>query len=337
MNEHLTQDEIDTLLHGVDNGDVDTEGEVVAEGEAISYDLATQDRIIRGRMPTLDMVNDRFTRYLRISMFNMLRRTAEVTAIGVKMIKFSEYVRGLFMPTNLNLINIKPLRGTGLFVIDPNLVFATVDNFFGGDGRYHTRIEGREFTPTENRVIQLFLEQAFADLVKAWKPVMTLQFKYLNSEVNPQFANIVSPTEVVVVSTFKMELEGGGGEFHVVMPYSMLEPVRELLDGGMQSDQTEVDNRWIRALQEEMKQAPVELDSFLAHVKLSLGEVLNLNAGDVIPVELPEMVTVRAANTPIFRGTFGIANGKNAVQYVEPIRRPETAAEIVTDSVSFDE
>ncbi len=331
MNEHLTQDEIDTLLHGVDNGDVETEGDVGADGEAISYDLASQDRIIRGRMPTLDMVNERFTRYLRVSMFNMLRRTAEVSAVGVKMIKFSEYVRGLFMPTNLNLINIKPLRGTGLFVIDPNLVFATVDNFFGGDGRYHTRIEGREFTPTENRVIQLFLDQAFDDLVKAWKPVMKLEFKYLNSEVNPQFANIVSPTEVVVVSTFKMELEGGGGEFHLVMPYAMLEPVRELLDGGMQSDQTEIDNRWICALQEEMKQAPVEIDSYLTHVKLSLGDVINLKEGDVIPVELPEMVTVRAADTPIFRGVFGISNGKNAVQYVEPIRRPDNCKNLLDE------
>ena len=322
MNEHLSQDEIDTLLHGVDSGDVETSADL-NDGEAATYDLASQDRIIRGRMPTLDMVNDRFTRYMRISMFNMLRRTSEVTAIGVKMIKFSEYVRGLFMPTNLNLINIKPLRGTGLFVTDPTLVFSMVDNFFGGDGRYHTRIEGREFTPTENRVIQMFLELAFADLTKAWQPVMNLEYKYLNSEVNPQFANIVSPTEVVVVSTFKMDLEGGGGEFHVVMPYSMLEPVRELLDAGMQSDQADVDQRWIRTLQEEMKQAPVEVESYMAQTKLTLGEVLNLNVGDVIPVELPEMVTVRAANTPIFKGVFGVSNGKNAVQYVEPIARPD--------------
>ena len=206
MNEHLSQDEIDTLLHGVDSGAVDTETDV-ADGDAVPYDLASQDRIIRGRMPTLDMVNERFTRYMRISMYNMLRRTTEITAVGVKMVKFSEYIRGLFMPTNLNLINIRPLRGTGLFVIDPNLVFATVDNFFGGDGRYHTRIEGRDFTPTENRVIQMFLEIAFGDLSKAWKPVMELSYKYINSEVNPQFANIVSPTEVVVVSTFKMDVE----------------------------------------------------------------------------------------------------------------------------------
>ena len=322
MNEHLSQEEIDTLLHGVDNGDVETSTDI-GDGEATSYDLASQDRIIRGRMPTLDMVNERFTRYMRVSMFNMLRRQTELTAVGVKMVKFSEYVRGLFMPTNLNLINIRPLRGTGLFVMDPNLVFSTVDNFFGGDGRYHTRIEGREFTPTENRVIQMFLEIAFKDLSKAWKPVMDLDYVYINSEVNPQFANIVSPTEVVVVSTFKMEVEGGGGEFHVVMPYAMLEPVRELLDAGMQSDAAEVDQRWIKTLQEEMKEAPVEVETVLTSVRLSLGEILNLKEGDVIPVEIPDLVTMRAERTPIFRGVLGVSNGMNAVQYVEPIVRPD--------------
>lgn len=322
MNEHLSQDEIDTLLHGVDSGDVETSTDV-ADGDAVNYDLASQDRIIRGRMPTLDMVNDRFTRYMRVSMFNMLRRSVEVTAVGVKMVKFSEYIRGLFMPTNLNLINIRPLRGTGLLVLDPNLVFATVDNFFGGDGRYHTRIEGREFTPTENRVIQMILDMAFTDLSKAWKPVLELEYVYLNSEVNPQFANIVSPTEVVVVSTFKMEVEGGGGEFHVVMPYAMLEPVRELLDAGTQSDAAEVDQRWIRTLQEEMKEAPVEIESVLTQVKLSLANILDLKEGDVIPVEIPDLVTVRAAGTPIFKGVFGVSNGKNAIQYAQEIRRPD--------------
>ncbi len=323
MNEHLSQDEIDTLLNGVDSGDVDTSSDVMDTGEAESYDLGSQDRIIRGRMPTLDMINERFIRSVRISMFNMLRRTTEITTTGVKMVKFSEYVRGLFMPTSLNLIHINPLRGTGLCVIDPNLVFATVDNFFGGDGRYHTRVEGREFTPTENRVVQILLDLLFDDLAKAWKPVMNLDFEFQSSEINPQFANIVSPTEVVVVSTFKMELEGGGGEFHIVMPYSMLEPIRESLDAGMQSDQVTVDHRWINTLKEEMKQASVKIDSSMGHTKLTLGEVLNLNDGDVIPIDVPDVVTVRAANVPIFRGVLGNSNGKNAVQFVEPIIRPE--------------
>ncbi len=324
MNEHLSQDEIDTLLNGVDNGEVDTEkDDLLTEGEVASYELGSQDRIIRGRMPTLDMINERFSRYLRISMYNMLRKTVEVTVVGVSMIKFSEYVRGLFMPTSLNLVNINPLHGTGLFVVDPNLVFATVDNFFGGDGRYHTRIEGREFTPTENRVIQLLLERLFEDLSKSWEPVMNLDFNYLNSEINPQFANIVSPTEVVVVQKFKMELEGGGGEFHVVMPYSMLEPIRELLDAGMQSDQANVDQRWTNSLKEDLKQAVIKIDSSMCHTKMTIAEVLNLNEGDVIPIDMPDVVTVRAAQIPIFRGVLGNSNGKNAVQYVTPITRPE--------------
>lgn len=324
MNEHLSQDEIDTLLNGVDSGEIDTEkDDLAAEGEVVSYELGSQDRIIRGRMPTLDMINERLARYLRISMYNMLRKTVEVTVVGVSMIKFSEYVRGLFMPTSLNLVNINPLRGTGLFVVDPNLVFATVDNFFGGDGRYHTRIEGREFTPTENRVIQLLLERLFEDLSKSWEPVMNLDFNYLNSEINPQFANIVSPTEVVVVQKFKMELEGGGGEFHVVMPYSMLEPIRELLDAGMQSDQANVDKRWTNSLKEDLKQAVIKIDSSMCHTKMTIAEVLNLNEGDVIPIDMPDVVTVRAAQIPIFRGVLGNSNGKNAVQYVTPITRPE--------------
>ena len=149
MNENLSQDEIDTLLSGVDSGDIDTEPAEDTPGEVVPYDLAGKDRIIRGRMPTLDMINERLIRMLRISMFNMLRRTTEITAIGVSMIKFSEYARGLIMPTSLNLIEVNPLRGTGLCVIDPKLVFATVDNFFGGDGRYDTRNESSEFTPTE--------------------------------------------------------------------------------------------------------------------------------------------------------------------------------------------
>jgi flagellar motor switch protein FliM len=324
VNEHLSQDEIDTLLNGVDSGEVDTDkDDLVTEGEVVSYEIGSQDRIIRGRMPTLDMINERLARYLRISMYNMLRKTVEVTVVGVSMIKFSEYVRGLFMPTSLNLVNINPLRGTGLFVVDPNLVFATVDNFFGGDGRYHTRIEGREFTPTENRVIQLLLERLFEDLSKSWEPVMNLDFNYLNSEINPQFANIVSPTEVVVVQKFKMELEGGGGEFHVVMPYSMLEPIRELLDAGMQSDQANVDQRWTNSLKEDLKQAVVKIDSSMCHTKMTIAEVLNLNEGDVIPIDMPDVVTVRAAQIPIFRGVLGNSNGKNAVQYVTPITRPE--------------
>ncbi len=327
MNENLSQEEIDTLLSGVDNGDIDTESseEKLEPGEVRLYDFTGNDRIIRGRMPTLDMINERLVRMLRISLFNMLRRTIEIKAIGVSMIKFSEYSRGLIMPTSLNLIDVNPLRGTGLCVIDPKLVFATVDNFFGGDGRYDSRSESDsdEFTPTEERVIQLLLNLIFSDLKTSWEPVMELDFKFQSAETNPQYANIVSPTEVVVVSKFQIDLEGGGGEFHVVMPYSMIEPIRALLDVGVQKDQDENNQRWANSLKEEMRQALIEINSSMGVAKLTLAEVLNLNNGDVIPIEMPDFVTVRAGDVPVFRGVLGSSNGKNSVQFVSSIARPE--------------
>ena len=315
MNDLLSQEEIDALLHGVGSGDIDTDGDAgLADGEAQNYDFTSQDRIVRGRMPTLEMINERFARYFRISLFNMLRRTAEISVGGVQMLKFSEYVHSLFVPTSLNLVKVNPLRGTGLFVFDPKLVFTVVDNYFGGDGRFPTRIEGREFTPTEQRVIQRILTQSFSDLTQAWRPVLPVSFEYLNSEVNPQFANIVSPTEVVVVSTFHIELEGGGGALHVTLPYSMVEPIRDLLDAGVQSDRSEVDDRWRLAIREEMKSAPIELSSMLTETSITLRELLNLKAGDVIPIELPERVTVHAEEIPVFRGRFGVSNGSRAIK-----------------------
>jgi len=320
----LSQEEIDALLHGVDSGDVDTDSDVLAhDGVARRFDFAHQERIVRGRMPTLEMINERFARHMRISLFNLLRRTSELSVRGVKMSKFSEYIHSLYVPTSLNMVKIKPLHGTALFVVDPKLVFGLVDNFFGGGGRHHARIEGREFTPTELRVIRMTLDQAFVDLKKAWTPIMSVDFEYMSSEVNPQFANIVSPTEVVVVSTFHIELDGGGGDFHITMPYSMLEPIRELLDTGIQSDRAEVDGSWSRALFEEVKLAEVEISSRLTEVTVNLRQLMQLKPGDVIPIELPEQVLVWGEDVPILRGHFGVSTGNNAIKVTERIKRSD--------------
>ncbi len=316
----LSQDEIDALLHGVDSGEVDT-APPPAPGEARGYDFTSQDRIIRGRMPTLEMINERFARLFRIGLFNMMRRTPELTVLGMELQKFNEYTHSLYVPTSLNLVRIKPLRGTALFVFEPKLVFAVVDNFFGGDGRYATKIEGREFTPTELRVIQLLIRQAFADLREAWSPVLPLEFEYLQSEVNPHFANIVAPSEVVVVSKFRIELDGGGGDLHVTMPYSMIEPIREQLDAGVQSDRADKDERWSVALREQIKDAEVEVESELVRTTITLREMLNLKPGDVIPINLPKCVDLCVDGLPLFRGTFGLNNGHNAVRISEVVRR----------------
>ncbi|MFO7338651.1 MAG: flagellar motor switch protein FliM [Lysobacteraceae bacterium] len=329
VNDLLSQDEIDALLHGVDSGAVNTEPEPVDPGVARPYDFASQDRIIRGRMPTLEMVNERFVRLWRIGLFNLIRRSADLSVRGIDLVKFGEYMHSLYVPTNLNLIRFKPLRGTGLIVFEPKLVFTVVDNFFGGDGRYPTRIEGREFTPTEMRVIQLMLKQTFADLVEAWAPVMDVEFEYINSEINPHFANIVTPREYVVVSRFHVDLEGGGGEIHITLPYSMLEPIRELLDAGIQSDRNDRDETWNATLRERLLDAEITISSVLAEKRIDLRRLTRLKVGDILPIDLPEVVPVCVEDIPVFTGQFGVANGRNAVKLLQP-RPPGTPAPRVT-------
>ncbi len=321
MQDLLSQDEIDALLHGVDSGKVETEAPPPAPGEARSFNFATQDRIVRGRLPTLEMINERFARLFRIGLFNMLRRSPELSVVGIEMAKFSEYTHSLLVPTSLNLVRVKPLRGTALFIFEPRLVYSVVENFFGGDGKVHTRIEGREFTPTEMRVVQLLLKQAFHDLQEAWSPVMDLDFEYLNSEVNPHFANIVSPSEIVVVSRFKIELEGGGGDLHITFPYSMIEPIRDQLDTGLQSDRVEKDERWSQNLREQLQDAEVEIGSQLASLTVSVRELMQLKPGDVLPLKLPKTIELCVEDMPVFKGTFGTSQGKNAVRITEVIRR----------------
>ncbi|MFZ0257177.1 MAG: flagellar motor switch protein FliM [Gammaproteobacteria bacterium] len=317
----LTQDEIDALLHGVDSGDVDTHGsDLIEDGEVQSYDFTSQDRIVRGRLPTLEMINERFARHLRISLFNLLRRSPEVTVGSVQMLKFSEYVHGLLMPASMNLVRIRPLRGTSLFTFDPKLIFSAVDNFFGGNGRFSAKIEGRDFTPTELRVVALILERIFADLTEAWAPVLPVKFDHLGSEINPHFASIVSPSEVVIISVFHIELDGGGGDFHIALPYTMIEPIREMLDTGVQSDRSDHDERWTHSLREEIETADVKLSSRMVEVIITLRELMELRPGDVIPVDFPETVLARVEEVPVFRAKLGTSRGNLALKVVQIIK-----------------
>ena len=317
MQDLLSQDEIDALLHGVDDGEVDTDTDI-DDGTAQSYDLTSQDRIVRGRMPTLEMVNERFSRYTRISLFNLLRRSADVAVGGIQVQKFGEYVHTLFVPTSLNMIKLRPLRGTGLIVLDAKLVFKLVDNYFGGDGR-HAKIEGREFTPTELRVVEMVLQEAFTDLKEAWKAVLPVEFEFVNAEVNPSMANIVSPSEVVVVSTFHIELDGGGGDMHITLPYSMIEPIRETLDSGLQTDVDDIDDRWIKSLREGILNATVNMGCKVAEKEVPLRDIIDLKEGDVIPMEMPGDLVITANGIPMMLAKLGQSKGNLALQVVEKI------------------
>ena len=317
----LSQEEIDALMHGVDSGDVETEEGTAVEGEVRPFDIASQDRIVRGRMPTLEMMNERFARYIRVGIFNMLRRSAEISVQGVEMMKFQEYVRTLHVPTSLNLVNVKPLRGTSLLVLNAKLIFTIVDTYFGGTGRLYTRIEGREFTPVETRIIERLRNRIFDDLKEAWKPVMEVDFEFTNMEVNPQFANIVSPSEIVVVNRFGIDLEGTTGELHFTLPYSSVEPIRELLDSGMASDQMQKDERWMRALREEIRDAEVDLSVELTRKRIRLRDLVHLAAGDVIPIDVPDEASVYVEGIPCFRGGVGLSRDRYAVKIHDKVRR----------------
>ncbi|KMJ52896.1 MULTISPECIES: flagellar motor switch protein FliM [Vogesella] len=311
--EILSQEEVDALLRGV-TGEEDNDGADSDNGGVRAYDIGRQERIVRGRMPTLEIINERFARNLRIGFFNFLRRNAEISVGPVRVLKYSEFIRNLVVPTNLNLVHVKPLRGTGLLIFDPDLVFLVVDNLFGSDGRFHVRVEGRDFTPTEQRIIRKMLEVVFAEYQKAWEPVYPIEFVYLRSEMNTQFANIATPTEVVVAATFHIELGAGGGDFHVCLPYSMIEPLRDLLASSMQADRTEVDNRWVNLMQYQVQAAEVELVATLAQTKVTLGDILNLKVGDVVMVDVAEKVVADVSGIPVLECSYGTVSGNYALK-----------------------
>ncbi|HTI45686.1 MAG TPA: flagellar motor switch protein FliM [Casimicrobiaceae bacterium] len=322
-NEFLTQDEVDALLKGV-SGDEEAPPQAGAEpvDGVRPYNLATQERIVRGRMPTLEIINDRFARLLRIGLFNFMRRNPDITIGPVKVIKYSEFLRNLAVPTNLNIIQAKPLRGSAVLVIEPALVFLSVDTMFGGAGRFHMRVEGRDFTPTEQRIIQRMLEVILADYQKAWSSVHPLQFEYVRSEMQTQFVNIATPTEVVVVSTFNLELgPSGGGAFHVCMPYAMLEPIRDLLYSPM-PDSTEPDRRWVRMLSKQVQSAEVSLVAQLGTSDVRLRDLMNLKPGDVLPLDIPESIEATVDGVPVMQCKYGVRNGQYALR-IERMLTPD--------------
>lgn len=334
----LSQDEVDALLGGVDDGAIDTSpDDDEYDGEARAFDFNNQERIVRGRLPTLEMINERFARYFRISFFNMLRKSPEISVNGIEMVKFNEYMQTLFVPTSLSMIKMAPLRGTGLIMLDPKLLFILVDNFFGGDGTIHAKIEGREFTSTELRVIEKVVHICFADLVKAWEPVMSVNFNYHNHEVNPNMATIVSPTEMIVVSKFHIELDGGGGDIHVVYPYSMIEPIRSLLDTGVQSDHGDIDERWAILLKEELMHARINMQALFLEKQIPVSDLINFKAGDIIPVDLPEQVMILAEDMPIIRGQYGEHQGNTAVKVEEIVEIYDPENEDIKNAITHPE
>lgn len=309
----LSQDEVDALLEGV-TGESQKFDRPEDAGGIRPYDLASQERIVRGRMPTLEIVNERFARNFRIGMFNFMRRTPDVSVGPVRVVKYSAFLRDIVVPTNINIVSIAPLRGQALFIFDPNLVFCVIDNLFGGNGRLHVRIEGRDFSPTEQRIIQRMLDVTLGEYAKAWGSLFRFNFQYMRSEMHTQFANIASPSEVVVCTTFNVEVGDQGGEIHMCFPYAALEPIRDILYSSVQGDGHEPDRRWIRQLTEQVQSADVELVAELARTRITVGQLMRLRVGDVVELPLKELINAHIGNVPIAECRFGAVNNHIAIR-----------------------
>ncbi|HMM83899.1 flagellar motor switch protein FliM [Azohydromonas sp.] len=310
----LSQDEVDALLQGITGESQKLEPDDEPAGGIRDYDLASQERIVRGRMPTMEIINERFARNIRIGLFNFIRKTPEVSIGGIKVQKYSAFLREIVVPTNFNIVSVKPLRGSGLIVCDPNLVFAVIDALFGGAGKFHTRIEGRDFSPTEQRVIQRLVDVVIAEWRKAWGSIYPLELEYQRSEMQPQFANIATPSEIVVATSFTFEIGDTSGMVHFCIPYSTLEPIRDVLYSTMQGDSAEPDRRWINLLKTQIQAAEVELVAELATAPATVEQLLALKPGDFIELDLSPAIEAKVDGVPVLECHYGTSNGRYALK-----------------------
>ncbi|MBC7939266.1 MAG: flagellar motor switch protein FliM [Chitinophagaceae bacterium] len=310
----LSQDEVDALLQGITGESQKLEEEETSGAGVRNYDLSSQERIVRGRMPTMEVINERFARNIRIGLFNLIRKSPEVSIGGIKVQKFSAFLREIVVPTNFNIVSIKPLRGNGLIVCDPSLVFAVIDSLFGGIGKYHTRIEGRDFSPTELRIILRLVETICAEYKKAWTGIYPIELEYQRSEMQPQFASIATPSEIVVATNFTLEIGETSGSVHFCIPYSTLEPIRDVLYSTIQGDSAEPDRRWIGLLKTQIQSAEVDLVAELARAPATVEQLLSFKPGDFIELDLDPMIQAKVDGVPVFDCHYGTSNNHYSIK-----------------------
>jgi flagellar motor switch protein FliM len=315
MSKILNQDEVDALLRGMTGGEIETETDIPDDSGIVPFDLANQDRIIRGRMPVMEIINDRFARLAGLAVSNAMRKKVDVNPIAIDMSKFGDFMRTLPVPTAINIFKMEPLRGNALLVVDTRLVFTLVENFFGGAGS-QPKVEGRDFTPIEQVVIDRIVKLLLTTLEEAWKPVHEVKVDFVRSEINPQFATIVPPSDVVVVISFEVELESSIGSIILALPYAMIEPIRSKLYAAFQSERLEVDHAWISRFKDRLLETPVEVVVRLGKTQLSGRQLVNLRVGDilVLDTDTEDLLTAEVQGVRKFKGTPGFVKGNRAFQ-----------------------
>lgn len=326
MDKILSQEEVDALLRGISDGQIETEKPETRDPSGVMvYDLTNQDRIIRGRMPALEMANERFARTFRTSLSALLRKVVGVSCISVDTLKFGEFMKTLPLPTSLHLFRMDPLRGNAFVVIESKLIFALVDILCGGTGKDPYRVEGREFTAIENRLIKKVVLTALADMERAWQALIAVNFTYQRSEINPQFAQVVPPADVVVVVSFEVEMEFSSGILSLCIPYATLEPIREKLECGLLSEQKETDREWSRRIFQALNEARVDAVVELGRTQVKTRKVMELKKGDVIVLDnsSADPLDMFVEGILKFKAHPGTYKGNMAVQITKLIGRKE--------------
>ncbi|WP_445493816.1 flagellar motor switch protein FliM [Photorhabdus sp. SF281] len=310
----LSQAEIDALLNG-DSASDDAENTASGENEVRPYDPNTQRRVVRERLQALEIINERFARHFRMGLFNMLRRSPDITVGAIKIQPYHEFARNLAVPTNLNLVHLKPLRGTALFAFAPSLVYIAVDNLFGGDGRFPTKVEGREFTHTEQRVINRMLRMALDSYRDAWDSIFKIEVEYIRSEMQVKFTNITtSPNDIVVTTPFQVEIGALSGEFNICIPFAMIEPLRERLTNPPLENVRQEDSLWRESLVKQVQHSELELVANFVDIPLRLSKILQLQPGDILPIDKPERLIVHVDGVPVLTSQYGTLNGQYALR-----------------------
>lgn len=316
----LSQEEVDALLEGVTGESQKLTEEVQEHGEVRPYNISSQERIVRGRMPTMEIVNERFARNLRVGLFNFIRRSPEISVGPVSVQRYSAFLRELAVPTNFNIVAIRPLRGSGLIVCEPALVFGVIESLYGGIGKFQTRIEGRDFSATEQRVINRLVDVITEEYKKAWQGIYPLELDYQRSEMQPQFANIATPSEIVISTSFQLEIGEITGAIHFCMPYATLEPIRDVLYSSTQGDSIEVDRRWVNVLTQEIQAAEITLVAELARADATIEQLLAMKPGDFIELDRQPKIEVTVDGVPIFECQYGTHNAKYAIRIDKCLR-----------------
>jgi flagellar motor switch protein FliM len=316
----LSQEEVDALLEGVTGESQKLVEEEHERGDVRAYNISSQERIVRGRMPTMEIVNERFARNLRVGLFNFIRRSPEISVGPVTVQRYSAFLRELAVPTNFNIVAIRPLRGSGLIVCEPALVFGVIDTLYGGIGKFQSRIEGRDFSATEQRVINRMIDVITDEYKKAWNGIYPLELEYQRSEMQPQFANIATPSEIVISTSFQLEIGEITGAIHFCMPYASLEPIRDVLYSSTQGDSIEVDRRWVNVLTQEIQAAEVTLVAELARADATVEQLMAMKPGDFIELDRRQRIEITVEGVPVFECQYGTHNAKYAVRIEKCLR-----------------